>query len=155
IAVAVVLLLATVAARAAEFTDSAGRHVVLPAQISRIMPAGPASAIFVYALVPTKLIGWPQPLSRLQRSFLPARFARLPVVGQLGGASPTATAADVARLHPDLIIGYGIVSPPTIALADRIQQQTRVPYILLDDSIQLMPQLLRGLGVVLGAGDHG
>ena len=63
--VAVALAAALVAARpaaAGEFTDSAGRRVVLPEQISRIMAAGPASAVFVYVLVPDKLIGWPQAL---------------------------------------------------------------------------------------------
>jgi iron complex transport system substrate-binding protein len=148
-------LLFAASVHAAEFTDAAGRRVMLPDQIDRIMPAGPASAVFIYALAPTKLIGWTEPLSRAQRAFLPARFARLPVIGQLGGPYPTATADDVARLHPDLIIGYGVLSPPTVALANRIQQQTRVPYILVDDSIQEMPDMLRQIGVVVGAGDHG
>jgi iron complex transport system substrate-binding protein len=155
IAVLFVLLLLATPARAAEFTDSAGRRVMLPDQVERIMPAGPASAVFVYALVPDKLIGWTEPLSRAQRALLPAKFARLPVIGELGGPNPTAVAEDVARLHPDLIIGYGVLSPPTVALADRIQQQTKVPYILLDDSIQLMPALLTRVGAVVGAGDHG
>lgn len=149
------LLLAAAPARAVVFTDSAGRRVTLPAQVARIMPAGPASAVFVYTLAPQKLIGWPQPLSRGQRALLPARFARLPVIGQLGGPYPTATASDVMRRHPDLIVGYGKITPPTVALAERIQQQTRVPYILLDDTIQVMPQLLRELGPILGAGDRG
>ena len=155
IAIGLALLVAAAPARAAEFTDSAGRRVMLPAEIDRIMPAGPASAVFVYALVPQKLVGWPLALSRSQRALLPAKYARLPVVGQLGGPYPTATAYDVERLHPDLIIGYGVISPPTIALANRIQQQSHTPYILLDDSIQLMPQLLRQLSPILGAGDHG
>ncbi len=76
------------------------------------------------------------------------------MIGQIGGPNPTATAYDVARLHPDLIIGYGVLSPPTVALAERIQQQTRVPYILLDDKIQLMPALLTEIGALVGAGDH-
>jgi iron complex transport system substrate-binding protein len=154
----ILLLLAlalAVSARAAVFIDSAGRRVVLPDRIERILPAGPASAVFVYVLVPNKLIGWPEPLSRAQRALLPARFARLPTIGQLGGAYPTITAADVIRLHPDLIIGYGKITPPTVALADRIQQQTRTPYILIDDSIQVIPQMVRALSPVLGAGDHG
>jgi iron complex transport system substrate-binding protein len=155
IAVLLLSLLFAAPVRAAVFTDSAGRRVVLPDRIERVMPAGPASAVFVYTLVPSKLIGWPQPLSRAQRALLPAAFARLPVIGQLGGANPTATAEDVARLHPDLIIGYGVLSPPTIALADRIQAQTKIPYILLDDSIQQMPDMLREMGPILGAGDHG
>jgi iron complex transport system substrate-binding protein len=155
VASVLVLLLAAVSAFAAEFTDSAGRRVTIPDQVARIMPAGPASAVFVFVLVPTKLIGWPVALSRAQRALLPTKYARLPVVGQLGGPYPTATAADVIRLHPDLIIGYGAISPPTVALADRIQQQTHTPYILLDDGIQVMPQMLRQMSPLLGAGENG
>ncbi len=154
---AIVLALLAVAsgARAGLFTNSAGRRVMLPDQIQRIMPAGPSSAVFVFVLVPDKLIGWPVALTRAQRALLPAKYARLRVIGQLGGAYPTATAADVERLHPDLIVGYGVISPPTVALADRIQQQTHIPYILIDDSIQVMPAMLRELTPILGAGDHG
>ncbi|MGH7048373.1 MAG: ABC transporter substrate-binding protein [Stellaceae bacterium] len=152
--VLIVCLLFAAPVRATLFVDSAGRRVNVPEQVERIMPAGPASAVFVYVLVPDKLIGWTQPLSRARRTLLPAKYARLPVIGQLGGAVPTASAADVARLHPDLIIGYGVPSPPTVALADRIQRQTGVPYILLDDSIQLMPELLTQVGTLVGAGDH-
>jgi iron complex transport system substrate-binding protein len=154
-AILLALLLAATPARSAEFTDSAGRRVMLPDQITRIMPAGPSSAVFVFVLVPNKMIGWPLPLSRAQRALLPAKYARLPAVGQLGGSYPTATADDVIRLHPDLIVGYGAISPPTVALADRIQQQTHTPYILLDDSIQLMPQMLRQMSPIFGAGDTG
>lgn len=154
-AILLALLLAATPARSAEFTDSAERRVMLPDQITRIMPAGPSSAVFVFVLVPNKMIGWPLPLSRAQRALLPAKYARLPAVGQLGGSYPTATADDVIRLHPDLIVGYGAISPPTVALADRIQQQTHTPYILLDDSIQLMPQMLRQMSPIFGAGDNG
>ncbi len=155
VAILLVLLFVLPAATAGLFIDSAGRRVVLPDHIERIMPAGPASAVFVYVVVPDKLIGWSEPLTRAQRALLPAKYARLPVTGELGGAYPTATAADVLRLQPDLIIGYGVISPPTVALADRIQQQTHIPYILLDDSIQLMPAIVRQLSPILGAGDHG
>ena len=155
VAILLTVLFALPAANASLFIDSAGRRVVLPDNIERIMAAGPASAVFVYAVVPDKLIGWSAPLTRAQRALLPSKYARLPVTGELGGAYPTATAADVLRLHPDLIIGYGVISPPTVALADRIQQQTHTPYILLDDGIQVLPAIVRQLSPILGAGEHG
>src|SRR5271169_6755641 len=114
ITILLIFLLVSAPVGAAVFTDSAGRRVMLPDRVERIMAAGPASAVFVYALVPNKLIGWTQPLSRAQRSLLPAKFARLPIIGQLGGPTRTATAGDVKRLHPDLIIGYGVLLPPTV-----------------------------------------
>src|SRR5262249_31165083 len=98
--------------------------------------------------------GWSEPLSRSQRAFLPAKFARLPVVGQLTGPRPTAAAEQVARLRPDLVIDSGVVTPEAVALADQIQQQTGIPYIVLDGSIQRTPERLRNVGTLLGAGDH-
>jgi iron complex transport system substrate-binding protein len=60
----------------------------------------------------------------------------------------------VARWHPDLIIDFGVVTPQAAALADRIEAQTRTPYIVLDGSIQRTPEMLRSIGTILGVGDH-
>ncbi len=153
-----ILLAATgllaVPGRCAEFVDSAGRHVMLPDHVNRVMAAGPAAAVLIFVLSPQKLVGWTEPLSRSQRSFLPSRFARLPVVGRLSGPNPTATAGDLARWRPDLIIDSGIVSPQATTLADTIQRQTHIPYIVLDGSIQRTPEMLRTVGLILEAGDH-
>jgi iron complex transport system substrate-binding protein len=154
IAVLIFSMLPAVCGRAAEFSDSAGRRVMLPDRIDRIMPADQAAAVLIFVLVPQKLVGWSRALSRLQRAYLPARYARLPVVGELGGAFPTADAATVARSGPDLIVYSGVVSPAAAALADRIQMQTRIPFIVLDGSIQRTPEMLRAIGLVFGAGDH-
>jgi iron complex transport system substrate-binding protein len=147
-------LLFTMTGRAAEFVDSAGRHVVLPDRIERVMPASPAAAVLIFALAPDKLIGWSEPLSRPQRAYLPAKYARLPVVGELAGTNPAVSAAEVARWQPDLIIDSGVVTPQAAALADRVEAQTRIPYIVLDGSIQQTPATLRSIGTILGVGDH-
>src|SRR5271165_758372 len=138
--------------RTADFVDSAERYVRIPDRISRVMPADPSAAVLVFVLAPEKLVGWNRPLSREQRAYIPAKFSRLPVVGQLTGPNPTATAASVAPLHPDLIIASGIVSPEAAALADAIQQQTGIPYLVLDGGIQQTPDTLSSIGRILGAG---
>lgn len=149
---ALLVALSGAAGQAGEFTDSAGRRVILPDHIARIMPAGPSADVLVFVLAPEKLVGW----SRARRgAYLPARAARLPVTGQLTGPTPTATAAEVARLHPDLILDAGMVTPAKAAFADQIQQQTGVPYILVDSSIPRMPALLRTMGTLLGKGERG
>src|SRR5215471_8487785 len=132
--------------RAADFVDSAERYVVLPDRVGRVMAANQSAAVLVFVLAPEKLVGWSQPLSRQQRAYLPAKYARLPVVGELNGPTPTAATDAVARLHPDLIIDTGIVSPEAAARADAIQEQTRIPYILLDGSIQYIPDTLATIG---------
>src|SRR5271165_3221272 len=149
------LLLVAASGRAADFVDSTERYVVLPDRVGRVMAADQSAAVLVFVLAPEKLVGWSRPLSREQRAFLPAKFARLPVVGQLTGPTPTAAADAVARLHPDLIIETGIVSPEAAARADAIQQQTGIPYILLDGGIQQIPDTLATVGAMLGVAERG
>jgi len=139
---------------AAEFVDSAGRHVLLPARVDRVMPADMTAAVLIFVLAPGKLVGWSQPLSRAQKAYPPAKYARLPVVGTLSAADPATVAAAVSRRYPDLIIASGVVTPQAAALADRLQTQTHVPYIVLDGSIQRTPEMLRTIGFILGVGDH-
>jgi len=141
--------------RAAGFVDSAERYVVIPDRIGRVMAADQSAAILVFVLAPEKLVGWSRPLTRAQRAYLPAKFARLPVVGQLTGPTPTVAADAVARLRTDLIIDTGIVSPEAAARADALQQQTRIPYIVLDGSIQLIPDTLATVGAMLGVAERG
>ena len=142
-------------ARAGDFVDSAERYVVIPDRVGRVMAADQSAALLVFVLAPDKLVGWSRPLTRQQRAYLPAKYARLPMVGDLSGPIPTAAADAVARLHPDLIIDTGIVSPEAAARADAIQQQTRVPYILIDGSIQHIPNLLETVGAMLGVAERG
>src|SRR5580692_11816371 len=126
----VLAILGALPAIAGEFTDSAGRIVTLPNRVNRIMTADPSADVLVYVLAPDKLIGW----SRPPRSGVPMRYAHLPVVGQLTGPTPTATAANVTRLRPDIVIDAGTVTPERAAFADQITQATGVPYILFDNS---------------------
>jgi iron complex transport system substrate-binding protein len=140
--------------RAADFVDSAERYVLLPDRIGRVMAADQAAAVLVFVLAPEKLVGWSRPLSREQRAYIPAKIARLPVVGQLAGPNPTAAADAVARLRPDLIIETGIASPEAAALADQIQERTGIPYILLDGSIQHTPYNLEVVGQMLGVAER-
>jgi iron complex transport system substrate-binding protein len=149
------LALFAVPGRAADFVDSAERYVVIPDRIGRVMAADQSAAVLVFVLAPEKLVGWSRPLTREQRTYLPAKFARLPSAGQLSGPTPTASADTVVRLHPDLIIETGIVSPEAAARADAIQQQTGTPYILLDAGIQQIPDTLTTVGAMLGVAERG
>src|ERR1700735_811216 len=133
-------------AAATEFPDSAGRIVVLPDHVNRVMAAGPAAEVLIYVLAPDKLAGWVRPFPP---GVAAPRSRPISVAGQLTGPNPTATASTVKRLHPDLIIDSGMVTPERAALADQITQATGVPYILLDNSFDRMPMMLRTIGRLL------
>jgi iron complex transport system substrate-binding protein len=152
---ALLLLLVSTPVRAATFVDAAERYVVVPDRVARVMTVSPPADVLVFVLAPEKLVGWSTPLTRAQRVYLPAKFARLPTVLGASSPDPAETAQVVARLRPDLVIACGPVSPEAAARADQIQQQTGVPYIVLDNSIQTTPHTLRTIGAMLGVGERG
>ena len=148
---ALLALLSAGPVRAGDFTDAAGRRVGLPARIERILPAEPNAEALVFVLAPEKLVG----LSQLPgRSALLPRAARIPVLGWRPRSNPATMAATARQLRPDLIIDAGPVTPDRAAFADQVMQQTRIPYILIDDSFARMPTVLRSTGALIGDNDR-
>ncbi len=131
-------------------TDDAGRTVTIPTRVERIYAAGPPASILAFALAPKKLIGWTTPFHSDERPFVPAEYADLPALGRLTGRGNTANVEVVVAAKPDLIFDYGAVKPTIASLAGRVQEQTGIPYILLDGAFDRIPASLRLLGDIAG-----
>lgn len=129
-------------------TDAAGRKVSIPAKIERIFAAGTPAAITLYTLAPDKLVGWPDPIRGDGLSYLPPKYAALPVTGRLTGRANTANVESVLKAKPDLVLDIGTIAPIYASLADRVQRQTGIPYILLDGALTKAPALYRQLGEI-------
>jgi len=132
------------------FTDAAGRRVELPDRVERIYAAGPPASILVFAVAPDKLIGWTSAWREAERPFIAKRYADLPTLGRLTGRGNTANVEVVLQAKPEFIIDYGTVSPTIASLADRVQHQTGIPYVLLDGDFDRMTDAIRLIGAVSG-----
>jgi iron complex transport system substrate-binding protein len=148
-------ILAPRRARSATVTDGAGRAVPVPARVERVFPAGPPAAIFLYTLAPELLIGWPRANRPEEREFLLPDVGGRPEVGRITGRGNTANLEVVLALKPDLILDVGSVNPTYISLADRVQQQTGIPYALLDGRFDGIPLGYRTLGALIGRREQG
>src|SRR5258708_6000959 len=148
-------LLAPRHARAETVTDGAGRPVPVPERVERVFPAGPPAAIFLYTLAPELLLGWPRANRREEREFLLPEVGARPEVGRITGRGNTANLEVVLALKPDLILDVGSVSPTYVSLADRVQQQTGIPYALLDGRFDGIAQGYRTLGALIGRREQG
>jgi iron complex transport system substrate-binding protein len=135
--------------RAASVIDGAGRAVPMPARVERVFPAGPPAAILLYTLAPELLIGWPRANRPEEREFLLPNIGSRPEVGRITGRGNTANLEVVLALKPDLILDVGSVSPTYVSLADRVQQQTGIPYALLDGRFDGIALGYRTLGALL------
>jgi iron complex transport system substrate-binding protein len=138
-------------AQAADFTDSLGRKVTLPDVIARVLPAGPPAAVAIYTVAPEKMVGWVRPLTDAQKPFIAETYRALPVAGRLTGKEADIGVAEVKALKPDLIIDVGDLKPQYRELADKIQSETGIPYVVLDGSIDAMPELYTQLSQLLDA----
>jgi len=131
-------------------TDSAGRSVEIPASPQRVLAAGPPASVLLYALAPEKMIGWVREPGAAEKAFLAAPFRDLPAYGRLTGRGNTANIETVLAMQPDLILDVGAVDETYASLADRVQEQTGIPYVLVDGRFARTPETLREVGDLLG-----
>ncbi|MBV9757923.1 MAG: ABC transporter substrate-binding protein [Alphaproteobacteria bacterium] len=139
------LLLLPFAARAAELVDATGRHVAVPAHVTRVLPAGPPAAVLLEALAPDLMIGWPNKPSAQTAAWLPPAVAALPAAPPVDPDRPDLLKA----AKPDLIVDYGDVDPRYTARAEQVQERSGIPMVLLDGALERTPAVLRALGAAL------
>ena len=64
-----------------EITDMAGRTMTIPAEIKSVFSAGPAAAIYLYTLVPDRLLGWNYELNEVEKSVILEQYHSIPNFG--------------------------------------------------------------------------
>ena len=130
--------------------DSASRQVEVPNRVERVIAAGPPASVLMTILAPEKLIGWNRKPPPEELLYLPSVVRSLPEIGRLTGRGGTANLEVVMAAKPDLILDFGSVSDTYISLADRVQNQTGIPYVLIDGRFARTLAALRLLGGILG-----
>lgn len=135
--------------------DSAGRKVALPGRIGRVFTAGPPASVLVYALAPDALAGWIRTPSPAEKAFLLPAVRDLPETGRLTGRGDTLNLERLVAARPDLVIDFGSVTDTYVSLADRVQAQTGIPYVLIDGLFASTIGSLKLAGKILGRPQRG
>ncbi|MDO5706331.1 MAG: iron ABC transporter substrate-binding protein [Paracoccus sp. (in: a-proteobacteria)] len=149
------LLLSLVPAVARDFTDATGRTVTIPDDPARVFAAGPPAAVLLYALAPDKMIGWSRAPSDADKAFLTPETAALPELGRLTGRGGTVNLEVLLTHKPDLILDFGTVTDSYRDLARQVQEQTGIPYVLVDGSFANTPAAIRQMADALGVAPRG
>jgi iron complex transport system substrate-binding protein len=139
---------------AREIEDATGRRVSVPDRVERIMAAGPTAAVVLYVLAPDKMVGWPSAPRPNERELILPAARDLPEFGRLTGRGDTANVEVVLKARPDLIFDFGSVSPTFASLAARVEEQTGIPYLLVDGRLDRTPASVRQLGTALGVSER-
>ena len=137
-------------AHAATVTDATGRALPVPEKVVRVFPAGPPAAILLYTLAPDLLLGWPRANRPEECQYMLPDVCGRPEIGRITGRGNTANLESVIALRPDLILDVGSTSSTFVSLAERVQQQTGIPYALLDGRFDAVAASYRKLGELTG-----
>jgi iron complex transport system substrate-binding protein len=130
--------------------DMAGRKVTVPVKVSKVYATSQIGIIAIYTLNPDALAGWNFALGEGEKKFIPAKYHRLPVLGAWSGKNNTANLEQIIRVRPDCLISMGVLDRSYSDSADRIQQQLKIPVILVDGSLTKLDAAYRFLGDLMG-----
>ena len=133
-----------------EIVDSAGRHVLVPAEVDVVFGTDPVATTVLYTLVPEKLAGWNYSLTPVEKEFIPEQYERLPDLGGWYGKNMVGNVEEILRHDVDLLVMMIASDAAAAEQADRIEQATGLPVVVLDGSLTAFDQTYETLGGLLG-----
>ena len=112
--------------------------------------AGPPASVLVYVLAPDTMVGWIRLPTPAEKEFLVAPARDLPETGRLTGRGDTVSLERLVAAKPDLVVDFGSVADTFVSLANRVQEQTGIPYVLIDGTFAATPASLRLAADIIG-----
>ncbi len=138
------------AAQERVFQDSAGRDVILPAQLTHMVPSGPLAQIVLFT-VATDLIGAvAHPVTETQLKLLGEGLGDLPSVGQLYGKGDGFNLEAALMANTQVIVDIGEAKASIKEDLDEITEQINLPTVFIEATFASMPRAFRDLGQLIG-----
>lgn len=147
---------AAVSAEAAtrEFTDSTGRTVTVPNEVTRVAVSGPLTQIYAIPLVGDLMVGVSNYIAEDIEKYLPDYINTLPELGQLYGGGAELDLEAILAADPDVVIDIGDSKDGIAEDMDSLSEQTGIPFVHIDATVQTSPDAYRMLGELVGREDE-
>lgn len=133
-----------------EFTDSTGRTVTVPAEVTRIAVSGPLSQVYILPLAEDLLVGVSNAFASEAEKYLPDTLLKLPEIGQLYGGKGEMNLEALLAAAPDVVIDIGETKSGTKENLDALTEQTGIPFVHIFATVDTAAEAYRTLGGLLG-----
>ena len=133
-----------------EFTDSLGRTVTVPAEITKIAISGPLSQVYIIPLAGDMLVGVSNAFAADAALYLPAYISEKTEIGQLYGGKGEMDLEALLAAAPDVVIDIGEPKGTMAEDLTALTEQTGIPFIHIDATVATAPNAYRILGQLLG-----
>jgi iron complex transport system substrate-binding protein len=138
-------------------TDDAGREVTVPAvaDLTSVYCTSPMGELYLFTLAPQLAGGTNSTYSEAELKYLPAGTANLKNYGTwaMNGTLDN-EAIMAAGIQVLLDVSSATIADSDITAADDLQDQTGIPVLLYDGSVDKTPDAYRAIGELLGTEDH-
>lgn len=132
------------------FTDSVGRTVEVPAEITKVAVSGPMAQIVLFALCPDKLVGIANEWDPSAEEYLDTAYYNLPLLGQLYGGQEAMNVEALLSSGAQVVIDVGEPKDTIVEDLDQLQEQCGVPFVHVSATTETMGDAYRKLGELLG-----
>lgn len=129
-----------------EITDMAGRTMTVPLEIESVFSTGPAAAIYLYTLVPDKLLGWNYALNDIEKSIILEQYHDLPNFGQGDAVNYEA----VIAAGPTIAMNVTAINDGNIDASDALAESLGVPVVMVSSDLLDAPAVYRFMGELFG-----
>lgn len=133
-----------------EITDMAGRTMTVPAEIDSVFSTGPVAAIYLYTLVPDKLLGWNYELNDVEKSIILEQYHTLPNFGQGDAINYEA----VIAAGPTIALNVTSINEGSMDDSDTLAEQLGVPVVMVSSDLLDAPAVYRFMGELFGVEDQ-
>ena len=137
-----------------KYTDDTGRTLELPKDITRIAVTGPMSQIVIFALAPELLVGIANEWNPGVDGYFQEAYLALPVLGQLYGGKSTINLEELLAAAPQVVLDVGEPKAGTGDDLQKLSQQTGIPFVHFDTSLETVGDTFRRIGALLGKAEQ-
>lgn len=137
------------------FTDSLGREVTLPTNLSKIAISGPLAQIVVFAIAPEMMVGIANGWADEAKGLIPDEYYNLPLLGQLYGGKGELNLETLLQSGAEVVIDVGEQKDGMADDLNALQEQTGIPFVHIDCYTGSMGDTYRTLGTLLGKETEG
>lgn len=129
-----------------EITDMAGRKITVPSEIKSVFSAGPAAAIYLYTLVPERLLGWNYELNEVEKSVILKDYHDIPNFGMGDAINYEA----VIAAEPTIALNVGTINDKMISDCDALSKSLGIPVAAVDGDLMAAAEAYRFMGELFG-----
>lgn len=133
-----------------EFTDSVGRTLTVPGEITRIAISGPLSQVYILPLAGDMLVGVSNAYAEDAAQYLPGYLFEKTEIGQLYGGKGEMDLEALLAAAPDVVIDIGESKGSIAEDLDALTEQTGIPFLHIEATVKTAPEAYRTLGQLLG-----